>query len=249
MTGKVAMVTGGGSGIGRATALAFAAAGARVLVTDINAVSGQHCVDELRSQHHEALFVATDVGRLDQIEAAVETAIRTWGRLDAAFNNVGGGFSHAALIDDSDDNWHRTLDLNLVSVWRCMKVQIPHMIARGGGSIVNTAAAAAFKVVPEAPVAYAVAKAGMAHLTRIAAVQYAAQGIRINGVSPGLTATPAATGGMRDDETLAVATRLHAIPRVGQPADLAQAVVWLCSDAASFITGMTLPVDGGMIAK
>lgn len=247
--GKVALVTGGGSGIGRASAAAFAAAGARVLVADIDDENGEACAAELRRGGGDARFVHTDVTRLDDVERAVRTAVQTWGRLDAAHNNVGGGFTHGDLLLDDEAGWQRTLDLNLTSIWRCLKAELPQMLAQGGGAIVNTAAAAAFKVVDEAPPAYAAAKAGVVHLTRVAAVQYGARGIRINGVSPGLTATPAATGGMNDDQAAAIAARLHAIPRVGGAGELARAVLWLCSDAASFVTGVTLPVDGGMVAK
>jgi NAD(P)-dependent dehydrogenase (short-subunit alcohol dehydrogenase family) len=247
--GKVAMITGGGSGIGRASAQAFAAAGAKVLVADFDAAAGEACVAELRSRGGVALFARTDVTRTEDVDRAVELALQTWGRLDCAHNNVGGGASNFDLLDDTEAQWLRTLDLNLVSIWRCMKAQLRPMIAQGGGAIVNTAAAAAFKVVDAAPVAYSVAKAGVVHLTRIAGVRYAAQGVRINAVSPGLTETPGATGTMQDSEIRRAASALHAIPRAGQPRELADAVLWLCSDAASFVTGVTLPVDGGMVAK
>jgi NAD(P)-dependent dehydrogenase (short-subunit alcohol dehydrogenase family) len=249
LRGKVAMVTGGASGIGRASAEAFAAAGAHVLIADRDAQLGESCVAQLRERGTDARFVRTDVTCIAYVEQAVATALSAWGRLDCAHNNVGGGASGFDLIADTEDGWLRTLDLNLVSIWRCLKAQLPPMIAAGGGAIVNTAAAAAFKVVDAAPPAYSVAKAGVVHLTRIAAVRYAAQGVRINAVSPGLTATPGATGALADAEVDAAARRLHAIPRVGQPAELAAAVLWLCSDAAAFVTGVTLPVDGGMVAK
>ncbi|MDB5968008.1 MAG: 3-oxoacyl-ACP reductase [Hydrocarboniphaga sp.] len=247
--GKVAMITGGGSGIGRASAQAFSAAGAKVLVADLDPIAGEACVADLRSRGGIALFVRTDVTRAEDVDHAVNLAMQTWGRLDCAHNNVGGGVSHLDLLDDTEAQWLRTLDLNLVSIWRCMKAQLPPMITAGGGAIVNTAAAAAFKVVDAAPVAYSVAKAGVVHLTRIAGVRYAAQGVRINAVSPGLTETPGATGSLQEHEIRQAATALHAIPRAGQPRELADAVLWLCSDAASFITGVTLPVDGGMVAK
>lgn len=249
LRGKVAMITGGASGIGRASAEAFAAAGAQVLVADRDATLGERCVADLRALGADARFVRTDVTRCEDVEHAVATALTTWGRLDCAHNNVGGGASGFDLIADSEEGWLRTLDLNLVSIWRCLKAQLPPMIAAGAGAIVNTAAAAAFKVVDDAPPAYSVAKAGVVHLTRIAAVRYAAQGVRINAVSPGLTATPGATGDLRNEEIDAASRRLHAIPRVGQPRELAAAVLWLCSDAAAFVTGVTLPVDGGMVAK
>ncbi|MGH8447274.1 MAG: SDR family NAD(P)-dependent oxidoreductase [Solimonas sp.] len=247
--GRVALVTGAGSGIGRASAAAFAAAGARVLVADIDEEKGAACADELRHAGGQAHFVRTDATRLDDVERAVRTAVRLWGRLDAAHNNVGGGLTHGDLTLDDEEGWRRTLDLNLTSIWRCLKAELPQMLTQGRGAIVNTAAAAGFKVVDEAPPAYAVAKAGVIHLTRIAAVQYGRHGIRINGVSPGLTGTPAATGSMSAEQATAVAARLHAIPRIGGADELACAVLWLCSDAASFVTGVTLPVDGGMVAK
>lgn len=249
LEGKVALVTGAGSGIGRATALAFGREGARVLVSDVNAQGGEETVRMIQEGGGEALFAKADVRKAAEVEAMVARAVEAWGRLDCAFNNAGIAEARASVVDLEEEDWQRTMEIDLKGVWLCMKYEIPHMLRQGGGAIVNTASVVGLVAAKYQP-AYVAAKHGVIGLTRAAALEYAEQGVRINAVCPGAVRTPALEwyiGGDPRVEGLLVSQ--HPIGRLGQPEEIAQAVVFLCSDAASFITGHALVVDGGMVIQ
>ena len=249
---KVALVTGGASGIGRATALAFAREGARVVVSDVDATGGEHAVQAIRAGGGDAIFVRADVSQAAEVEALTKKVIETCHRLDCAFNNAGIQGQIANTVDCSDDNWDRIVTTNLKGVWLCMKYEIPYMLRQGGGTIVNTASN--FGLVGSAGMpAYAASKHGVLGVTKVAALEYAALGVRVNAVCPGPIKTPLSEGVLRehpDAERLveAIMSRLP-VRRWGLPEEVAEAVVWLCSEAASFITGAVLPVDGAYVAQ
>ena len=249
LEGKVALVTGAGAGIGRASALAFAAAGARVMVSDVVVDGGEETVGQIQAAGGEATFVRADVSQRTDVEALVRQTVETYGRLDCAHNNAGIEGELAATADCAEANWDRTIAINLKGVWLCMRSEIPQMLQQGGGAIVNTSSVAGLVGFPNLP-AYVASKHGVAGLTRTAALEYAEQGIRVNAVCPGVIHTAMIdriVGG--DAEAEAQFTALEPVGRIGSPAEVAQAVVWLCSDAASFVTGVAMPVDGGFVAQ
>ena len=246
---KAALVTGGASGIGRAAALSFAHGGARVVVADVNQVGGEETVRLVKTEGGEAVFVKADVRAAVDVEAMVAATLQSFGRLDIAFNNAGVLGSGAAMIDFTEDDWDDVMGINLKGVWFCMKHEIPAMIQAGGGAIVNTSSIAGLVGSQHSP-AYAASKHGVVGLTKTAALQYAPQGIRVNCVCPAAVYSPML-------ETLVtrnpqVGDRLLASQpngRFASPEEVAAVVTWLCSDAASFVTGAALPVDGGYTAQ
>lgn len=249
LDGKVALVTGSGSGIGRATALACARQGARVVVADLAVAGGEETVSIIKNNGGEATFVPVDVTKAPEIEAMVTHAVATYGRLDCAHNNAGvGSLTRAPLADYPEEDWHRILAVNLTGVWLCMKYELPQMLRQGGGAIVNTASIAGLVGLPTTS-AYVASKHGVIGITRTAALEYARQGIRVNCVCPGYIRTPMTARHMNDPERLAQLEAREPIGRVGTPEEVAEAVVWLCSDAASFVTGHTMTVDGGYMAQ
>jgi NAD(P)-dependent dehydrogenase (short-subunit alcohol dehydrogenase family) len=247
--GKVALVTGGASGIGRATALTFAREGAKLVIAVMQEAGGQQTVHMIREHGGEALFVKTDVSNAVEVQALISQAVATYGRLDCAHNNAGisGGLS-ARTAEYPEEMWHQVIASNLTGVWLCMKYEIPQMLHHGGGSIVNTASVAGLGGYHGAS-AYVASKHGVVGLTKTAAVECATQGIRVNCVCPGYIATPMTAAGMNDPTRLARLIAREPIGRVGTPAEVAEAVVWLCSDAAAFVTGHTMTVDGGYVAQ
>ncbi len=249
LKGKVALVTGGSLGIGRACALVFAREGAKVAVADVLIEDGERVVREINEAGGEAIFVRTDVSRAVEVEALINTVIKAYGRLDYAINNAGIEGTIAPTVNCTEENWDRTININLKGVWLCMKYEIPQMIKQGGGAIVNMASVAGlvgFKGLP----AYCASKGGVVQLTRTAALEYARDGIRINAVCPGVIRTPMVervTGGKPEAEAQFIA--LEPVGRMGRPEEVAEAAVWLCSDGASFVTGHPMVVDGGLVAQ
>lgn len=243
---RVALVTGGGSGIGRAAAQAFARNGARIVIADMATVAGEETAHMIESAGGKALFVRTDVSKGDQVEAMVAKAVDRFGRLDFAFNNAGIGSGGAPITETEEADWDRTIAINLKGVWLCMKYECAQMLRQGGGVIVNTSSMMGMVSGPGIS-AYSASKAGVLGLTRSVALDYARQGIRVNAVCPGsvwtpMTERPEARAAM---ERIAEATPMG---RLGVPNEIADAVVWLCSDQASFITGQAFSIDGGFTA-
>jgi len=247
--GKVVLVTGAGSGIGRATALVFAREGARVVVSDIVVEGGQETVQQIEAAGGEAIFVKADVSKAADVEALVTQTVETYGRLDCAFNNAGIEGGVKPTIDCTEEEFDRTIAVNLTGVWLCMKYEIQQMLSQGGGAIVNTASAAGLVGFPGLP-DYVASKHGVVGLTKTAALEYAKSGIRVNAVCPGVIQTPMVERGAQlspgFDE---LAVSMEPVGRFGQPAEVGEAVVWLCSDAASFVTGIPMQVDGGLVAQ
>ncbi|MDQ6601674.1 MAG: SDR family oxidoreductase, partial [Chloroflexota bacterium] len=235
-TGKVAVVTGASSGIGRATALAFAREGASVVVADRYEAGGQETVVMIRDQGGTAIHVTGDVSRDTEVAQLTDATIRTYGRLDYACNNAGVEGTQAPTADYPADQWDRVLAVNLTGVWLCMKHEIPAMLANGGGAIVNMASILGVVGFANAA-AYTAAKHGVIGLTKVAAIEYATQGIRVNAVCPAFIATPMLerSGITEGTEMYAMLAGLHPIKRLGTPEEIAEAVLWLCSDKASFV--------------
>jgi len=246
---QVALVTGAGSGLGRATAVAFAAQGTRVLVADRDDVGGRETLELVQAAGGEGLFVETDVTSQGAVEAMVAVAVETFGRLDAAVNNAGTTGKGGMTADYDVEDWHRTIALNLDSVFFCLRAEIPAMLESGGGAIVNVASGAGLVGFAGLP-AYVASKHGVVGLTRASALEYARQGIRINCVCPGSTRTPMLEGFMGGDPKIEKMMKAGVpLGRLGRPDEIAAAIVWLCSDAASFVVGHAMAVDGGSVIQ
>ena len=245
--GKVALVTGAGSGIGRAAALAFAQEGAKVVVADVVTEAGEETVRAIRAVGGESRFQATDVSQAKQVAALIQSVVATYGRLDFAHNNAGIEDAGTSFIDCTDEQWDRVVSIDLKGVWLCMKYEITHMLQQGSGAIVNTSSVAGLIGAAGGP-AYTASKHGVVGLTKTAALAYAKRGIRVNAVCPGVIETPMLSRFAKTPEITTMLTKLEPIGRFGQPAEVAAAVIWLCSNAASFVTGVALPVDGGWVA-
>jgi NAD(P)-dependent dehydrogenase (short-subunit alcohol dehydrogenase family) len=249
LSGKVAIVTGGTSGIGRATAIAYAQQGAKVVVAGRRVEEGQETVQLIKAAGGEAFFTQTDVTQEVDVKTMVDRTVSVFGRLDIAFNNAGMHGENAVLTEQTDDEYDRMMTANVKGVWLCMKYEIAQMMQQGSGAIVNTSSILGVVAMAGVPL-YTASKYAVQGLTKAAALQYAKAGIRINAVGPGAIATDmfeAATGGQ--DEAKAYMAGLHPMGRIGQPSEVANAVLWLSSDAASFVTGETLMVDGGFVAQ
>ena len=249
LAGKVALVTGGGSGIGQATALIFAREGAKVVVADITVDGGEETVRQIQAAGGDATFVKTDVSQAAEVEALVNKTVETYGQLDCAFNNAGIEGAAKPTTECTEEEFDRTIAVNVTGVWLCMKYEIQHMLSHGGGSIVNTASAAGLIGIPSAP-DYTASKHAVVGLTKTAALEYAKSGIRVNAVCPGAVQTPMIARSAQAipgfDE---IAVAMEPVGRFGQSSEIGEAVVWLCSDAASFVTGIPMSVDGGMVAQ
>ncbi len=246
MEGKVALVTGGASGIGRAAALAFASRGASVVVVDISEENGYETVRLIEETGGNGLFFKADVTITAEVQAMVDRAIQSYGHLDYAHNNAGIEYNRASIVDCTEEDWMRVMDINLNSVWRCMKYEIPRMLEQGGGAIVNTSSISGLGGIPNAS-PYIASKHGVIGVTKAAAVECANTGIRVNVVCPGVIDTPMLrrlVGEKSHRETTDRAENSR-MP-IGKPEEIAEAVVWLCSDAASFVNGHVMLVDGGL---
>lgn len=245
LANRVALVTGAGSGIGRAGALAFAAAGAQVMVADINLAGAHETVALIEATGGAAAAVACDVTIEEQVQAAIVATVARFGGLQAAFNNAGNALGQAPIHETDLADWQRSVDVNLTSVFLCLKHEIRHMIEHGGGAIVNTASGAARVPAPGRP-AYSASKRGVVALTAHAAKDYARYGIRTNAVLPGMIDTPPVRANLGDEAIAAISKHLPG-NRLGDPAEVADVAVWLCSDEARYVNGQAIVVDGGMI--
>jgi NAD(P)-dependent dehydrogenase (short-subunit alcohol dehydrogenase family) len=247
LEGKVAVVTGAAMGIGRASAEIFAREGAKVVVADIDVDGGHDTVAGIEAAGGEASFIRTDVSDRSEVGAMVEHAVATYGGLDCAHNNAGIAAPLAKLADYPDDGWDRTLAVMLTGVYHCMKAEIPRMLERGGGAIVNTASGVGLVGYP-GQAAYTASKHGVLGLTKVAALDYGPQGVRVNAICPGTARTPMVDDAVRRDPSIdAYLKTLHPIGRIAEAAEIAEAAVWLCTPAASFVLGVALPVDGGYV--
>ncbi len=247
MKGKVAVVTGGSSGIGRASSLEFAREGARVAVADISVVEGEKTVDMIKSCGGDAFFSCVDVSQKAEVKKFISHAVDQYGSIDFAHNNVGLTGKRESTVDCTEENWDYVINVSLKSVWLCMKYEIPFMLKMGGGAIVNTSSTAGLLGFRKGS-AYAASKHGVIGLTKSAALEYARDGIRVNAICPGLIDTPAiqqAIGG--DPKTEARFVSMSPAGRMGTPEEIAKAVVWLCSDGASYVNGHAMVIDGGFV--
>lgn len=248
-TKRVALVTGASAGIGKATAKAFAARGDIVILTDVDEKRGEAVAAEIRDKGYEALFIKADVVNHESVKLLISEIETQYGRLDYAFNNAGIEGEQAETADCTFENWERTLAVNLTGVFHCMKYQLPLLLKNDGGVIVNMASIAGKVGFPTLP-AYCASKGGVIQLTKTAALEYATRPVRINAICPAVIHTEMVdriTG--HDPETLDEFAKLQPMERYGQPEEVADCVLWLCSDHSSFITGQAIDVDGGYLAR
>lgn len=246
---KVVFVTGGTSGLGRDAALAFAREGARVVLTGRRTEAGEGVVAAIRKEGGEATFVRADISKASDVEASVQACVKTYGGLDCAFNNAGiDGALMVPLGDYKKEVWDEVITTNLTGTFLSMKHEIPEMLKRGGGSIVNMSAMAGLRSGRRTGAAYNASKHGIIGLTTTGAVEYAARGIRVNAVCPALIRTPMSEAlFLKDDAMVQKALLMYPIGRIGQPEEVTSLVLWLCSSEAAFVTGAAIPIDGGAL--
>ena len=245
---KVALVTGGNSGIGRAIAIDFAREGARVVIAARRITEGEETVAMIREAGGEAIFVETDVSKTEDVRSMVNTCVSEYGGLDFAINNAGiEGTPLVQTADYEEEVWDRVIDINLKGVWLCMKYEIPEMLKREQAVIVNMSSVAGL-VGGRVGVAYYASKHGVVGMTKAAALEYAGQGLRVNAVCPAIIETPMVERALAGDEELTAQFKaVHPVGRFGQPEEVASATLWLCTQGAAFVTGHALPVDGGRL--
>jgi NAD(P)-dependent dehydrogenase (short-subunit alcohol dehydrogenase family) len=247
-SGQVALVTGAANGIGRATALAFAAEGLKVVVSDVDSAGGEGTVELIRAAGGEAQFIRCDVTREAEVKALMEGTVAAYGRLDYAFNNAGIEIEKGKLAEGSEAEFDAIIGVNVKGVWLCMKHQIPLLLAQGGGAIVNTASVAGLGAAPKMSI-YAASKHAVIGLTKSAAVEYAKKKVRVNAVCPAVIDTDMFRRAYESDPKKGeFAAAMHPVGRIGKVEEIAAAVLYLCCDAAGFTTGQALAVDGGATA-
>ena len=246
---KVGLVTGAGSGLGRGSALAFAAEGAKVVVADTIAESGEETVMMIRKAGGEASFIKTDVSKASEVRAMVDKTVEIYGHLDCAYNNAGVVVTPRLTPDTTEEDWDHVISVNLKGVWLCMKYEIPQMLKQGKGAIVNASSMVGMIGLAKRS-AYAASKHGVVGLTKVAALEYANVGIRVNAICPAVVRTPLVESIIASDPE-AETQLISMIPmeRLGTLEEIAEVVVWLCSDASSFVTGHAMLVDGGAVAR
>lgn len=245
---SVAIVTGASTGIGRAAALRFAEEGASVVTADVNVEEGEATVEAIEEMGGDAVFVETDVSDWDDVQAMVDAAVDTYGGLDFAFNNAGIEGANEPTSDQPMDNWEQVINVNLKGVFQSMKAEIPVMLEDGGGSIVNTSSIAGKVGFPEIS-PYVASKHGVIGLTKTTALEYSEAGVRVNAICPGVIDTPMVDRASGDNESVNQAIAATPIGRLGEPEEIGDAAVWLCSDDASFVTGEALVADGGLTSQ
>jgi len=250
LSNKVALVTGGSTGIGRASALAFAREGAQVIIADINVDEGHNTVESIKSSGGDASFLEADISNTLAAEALIDKIAADYGRLDCALNNAGVVGEQGFTADCSEENWDRVIGVNLKGTWLCMKYEIRQMLKQGSGSIVNVSSVTGKVGYPTLP-AYVTSKHGIVGMTKVSALEYAKSGIRINAVCPGYVRTPMLEGVFDgwSSEIEDMISEHEPVGRIGKPEEIAEAILWLCSDAASFVTGHAMAVDGGFLAQ
>jgi len=247
-SGQVALVTGGAAGIGRETALAFAAEGLKVVVADLDAAGGEGTVELIRAAGGDALFVGCNVTREADVQQLLARTVEVYGRLDYAFNNAGIEIEQGRLAEGSEAEFDAIMGVNVKGVWLCMKYQLPLMLAQGGGAIVNTASVAGLGAAPKMSI-YSTSKPAVIGLTKSAAIEYAKKKIRVNAVCPAVIDTDMFRRAYEADPRKAeYAAAMHPVGRIGKVEEIASAVLYLCSDGAAFTTGQALAVDGGATA-
>jgi NAD(P)-dependent dehydrogenase (short-subunit alcohol dehydrogenase family) len=249
LAGKIALVTGGGGGIGRATSLAYAREGAKVAVVDLNGGAAREVAQAVQALGGEAIAIETDVSRSDQVAAMVQQVVAHFGRLDIAFNNAGIDIEHEPLAKASEETFDKLISVNVKGVWLCMKFEIEQMLKQGGGAIVNTSSIGGLIGAARQPI-YGATKHAVLGMTKAAAVEYGRKGIRINAVCPGIIRTDMTERAIaRDPRRQAYIEQAHPIGRMGEAEDIARSVVFLSSEDAAFVIGHALAVDGGFTAR
>jgi NAD(P)-dependent dehydrogenase (short-subunit alcohol dehydrogenase family) len=248
LDGKVGLVTGGTSGIGRETAVLFAKAGAKVVVAGRREAEGQEIVEVIRAGGGDALFVKADVSKASEVEALVKKTVEHFGRLDVAFNNAGIEGVWVPIVRQSEEDWDRTIDINLKGVWLCLKYEIRQMLRQGGGGAIVNMSSVTGLIGSAGAAAYSASKHGVIGLTKSAALENAKGGIRVNAVCPAVIETPMAERIFGAPQVHKFVLSCHPIGRFGRPMEVAEAVVWMCSDSASFMTGQSMVLDGGFLA-
>jgi len=249
LAGKTAIVTGGASGIGEATTLLFAENGCNVVISDLNEEKGNRLTEQIKQSGSKAIFIKADVSKPEDCENLVNKTVEAFGTVDIAFNNAGIGGENNGVADMSIEGWNKVIAVNLNSVFYCMKYQLQQMLQQGSGAIVNNSSILG-QVGFANSAAYVAAKHGVVGLTKNAALEYSAKGIRVNAIGPAFINTPLLSdAGMSDDIKQSVLVPLHPIGRLGESKEVAELVIWLSSDKASFVTGSYYAVDGGYLAR
>ena len=248
LSGKIGLITGGTSGIGRYAAVLFAKAGAKVVIAGRRELEGKETIEMVRAAGGDGVFVKADVSKAAEVNALVQSTVEKFGRLDVAFNNAGIEGHWAPITEQSEEDWDRTIDINLKGVWLCLKYEIQQMLKQGGGGAIVNMASVAGLIGSAGAATYCASKHGVIALTKTAALENARSGIRVNVVCPAVIETPMAERIFGEPEINKFILGLHPIGRFGRPEEIAEAVVWMCSDRASFMTGQSLVLDGGFLA-